>query len=78
MTGSSEGTRVVRKVRGHHLYNLTGTMTSFIMYIIIFNNVSGIYMRKMMVIQSAVYLLHWFYYRHYAMCGAGVRIIMTF
>ena len=51
-------TRVVRKVRRHPLYNLTGTMTSFIMYIIILNNVSGINMRKMMVIQSAVYLLH--------------------
>ena len=41
-------TRVVRKVRGHPLYNSTGTMNRFIMYIIIFDNVSGINMRKIM------------------------------
>ena len=41
-------TRVVRKVCGHPLYNSTGTMNSFIMYIIISNNVSGINMRKIM------------------------------
>ena len=41
-------TRVVRKVRGHPLYNSTGTMNSFKMYINIFNNVSGINMRKIM------------------------------
>ena len=53
-------------------------MTSFIMYIIIFSNISGINMRKIMAIRLAVYLVHRFFYRHYAMCGAGVRIIMTF
>ena len=53
-------------------------MTISIMYIIIFNNVSGINRRKIMVIRQAVYLLQRFYYRHNAMCGAGVRIIMAF
>ena len=41
-------TRVVRKVRGHPLYNSTGTMNRFIMFMIIFDNVSGINMRKIM------------------------------
>ena len=67
-------TRVVRKFLCQPLFKWTKLIASVIIYINIFNNVSR---RNGENGDSTRYIFNESF-RHYAICGAGVRIIMTF